>query len=136
MTGNKSGSRVALFKRVPLSPYAATKLACEYYLQAFAKCYEMDTVSLRYFNIFGPRQDPTSPYSGAIAKFCTAFVRAEPLTIFGDGEQSRDFTFVRNAVEANWLAAQARTRLGGQVFNVGCGERYSLNQMFSSRPMI
>jgi UDP-glucose 4-epimerase len=113
----------------PLSPYAASKLACEYYLQSFARCYPMDTVTLRYFNIFGPRQDPSSPYSGVIAKFCTAFIRNESLTIFGDGEQSRDFTYVANAVEANWLAATADGRLNGEVFNVGVGERITLNKL-------
>ena len=113
----------------PLSPYAVSKLAGEYYLRAFARCYGMDTVTLRYFNIFGPRQDPGSQYSGVIAKFCTAFLRAEPLTIFGDGEQSRDFTFVRNAVEANWLAARAPGPFAGEVLNIGCGARTSLNQM-------
>lgn len=113
----------------PISPYAATKVACEYYARAFARCYDLDTVSLRYFNIFGPRQDPSSPYSGVIARFCQSFVRDEPVTIYGDGEQSRDFTYVTNAVEANWLAATAANRLGGEVLNVGCGERMTLNRM-------
>jgi len=113
----------------PLSPYAATKLAAEHYLAAYAKCYPLDTAVLRYFNIFGPRQDPSSPYSGVIAKFCTAYCRNEPITIFGDGEQSRDFTFVTNAVQANIRAARCPQPLRGQVFNVGCGERFSLNQM-------
>lgn len=113
----------------PASPYAATKLAGEYYLHAFAQCYDLDTVTLRYFNIFGPRQDPSSPYSGVIARFCTAFVRGEPLTIQGDGEQSRDFTYVANVIAANRLAARVPARLGGEVLNVGCGGRYSLNQL-------
>jgi UDP-glucose 4-epimerase len=116
----------------PISPYAATKVACEYYLHAFARCYELDTVSLRYFNIFGPRQDPSSPYSGVIARFCQCFVNDQPITIFGDGEQSRDFTYVANAVEANWRAATAKERLGGDVFNVGCGERVTLNRMLET----
>jgi UDP-glucose 4-epimerase len=113
----------------PLSPYAATKLACEYYMLVFARCYQLDTVALRYFNIFGPRQDPGSTYSGVIARFCLAFAEDLPLTVFGDGEQSRYFTYVDNAVEANLLAARAPERLGGAVLNVGCGERWSLNQM-------
>lgn len=113
----------------PISPYAATKVACEYYLRAFARCYDLDTVSLRYFNIFGPRQDPSSPYSGAIARFCQSFLNDQPITVFGDGEQSRDFTYVANAVEANWRAATADRRLNGEVFNVGCGQRVTLNQM-------
>jgi UDP-glucose 4-epimerase len=116
----------------PISPYAATKVACEYYLRAFARCYDLDTVSLRYFNIFGPRQDPSSPYSGVIARFCQSFVNDQAITIFGDGEQSRDFTYVANAVEANWKAATADGRLNGEVFNVGCGERVTLNRMLQS----
>jgi nucleoside-diphosphate-sugar epimerase len=113
----------------PLSPYAVSKLAGEYYLRAFGHCYGMDTLTLRYFNIFGPRQDPNSPYSGVIAKFCTAYLKDEPIKVFGDGEQSRDFTFVRNAVEANWLASRAPGPFRGEVFNIGCGSRTSLNQM-------
>jgi UDP-glucose 4-epimerase len=113
----------------PLSPYAATKVACEQILCAYARCYPIDTVSLRYFNIFGPRQDPSSPYSGVIARFCTAFCRGDPLTIFGDGEQSRDFTYVANVVRANLLAARHPGRLQGEVFNVGAGERTSLNEL-------
>jgi UDP-glucose 4-epimerase len=116
----------------PVSPYAATKVACEYYLRAFARCYDLDTVSLRYFNIFGPRQDPSSPYSGVIARFCRSFVDDQALTIFGDGEQSRDFTYVTNAVEANWRAATAAGRLDGEVLNVGCGERVTLNRMLDT----
>lgn len=112
----------------PRSPYAATKLAGEYYVKAFTRCYEMDGCSLRYFNIFGPRQDPSSPYSGVLAKFCTAYVEGEEITIHGDGEQSRDFTFVQNAVRANLLAMDCGVPLRGEVFNVGCGERITLNQ--------
>jgi nucleoside-diphosphate-sugar epimerase len=111
----------------PLSPYAATKLACELYAHAFARCYPIDTVTLRYFNVFGPRQDPSSPYSGVIARFCLAFCRNEPLTVYGDGEQTRDFTYVANVVRANLLAARHPDRLGGDVFNIGTGERISLN---------
>jgi UDP-glucose 4-epimerase len=113
----------------PLSPYAATKAACELYLRAYARCYELDTVTLRYFNVFGPRQDPTSPYSGVMARFCRAVARREPLMIYGDGEQSRDFTYVANVVHANLLAARHPQRLGGEVFNVGAGKRTSLNQL-------
>ena len=116
----------------PVSPYAATKVASEHYARAFAHCYDLDTVSLRYFNVFGPRQDPSSPYSGVIARFCQCFVRDEPVTIFGDGEQSRDFTYVTNAVEANWLAAVAPHRLGGEALNVGCGDRVTLNHMLAT----
>ena len=116
----------------PLSPYAATKVACEQYLRAYAHCYAIDTVSLRYFNIFGPRQNPSSPYSGVIARFCTAFCRGDRLTIFGDGEQSRDFTYVANAVRANLLAARHSGPLRGEVFNVGVGERISLNKLVAT----
>jgi len=113
----------------PLSPYAASKLASEYYCSVFARCYGLDTAVLRYFNVFGPRQDPNSPYSGVIARFCMAYCRKEAITIFGDGEQSRDFTYVANAVQANLLAARAAENLQGGIFNVGCGERCSLNDM-------
>lgn len=116
----------------PVSPYAATKMACEHYLSAFARCYDIDTVSLRYFNVFGPRQDPSSTYSGVISRFCQGFVTGSPIKIFGDGEQSRDFTYVDNVVEANWLAATASRRLNGDVFNVGCGEGVTLNRMLKT----
>lgn len=113
----------------PLSPYAATKVACEQYLRVYALCYPLDTVCLRYFNVFGPRQDPFSPYSGVIARFCLAFCRGSGLTIFGDGKQSRDFTYVANVVRANLLAARYSGRLQGEIFNIAAGERTSLNQL-------
>src|SRR6476661_5160962 len=91
----------------PISPYAVAKLASEYYMMSFYRCYGLETVCLRYFNIFGPRQDPTSPYSGVLAKFISQMLQGEQPTIFGDGEQSRDFTYVENAVDANLLAASA-----------------------------
>lgn len=112
-----------------ISPYAATKLAGEYYLAAFSKCYGLDTVSLRYFNVFGPRQDPTSPYSGVIAKFCSAYRKSETPRIFGDGTQSRDFVFVKDVVQANIKAALCDKRLNGAVFNVGTGISTNLNDM-------
>lgn len=115
----------------PKSPYAATKLAAEHYMAAFAKCYDIDTCSLRYFNIFGPRQDPNSPYSGVLAKFCIAYRDETPATINGDGEQSRDFTYVLNAVEANILAMMHEHQLNGTVFNIGCGESISLNEIIT-----
>jgi UDP-glucose 4-epimerase len=116
---------------VPISPYGVTKYVGELYGQAFLKCYGLETVSLRYFNIFGPRQDPGSPYSGVLAKFCTAFLEDTPPVVFGDGEQTRDFTFVDNAVYANLLACEA-PNVAGKVFNVGCGERISLNQVLAA----
>jgi len=113
----------------PRSPYAVSKLAGEYYAAAFARCYSIDTVSLRYFNVFGPRQDENSPFSAVIAKFCSAFKRNEPLVIHADGMQSRDFCHVDNVVSANLLAAFSAQPLKGQVLNIGCGERHTLMQM-------
>lgn len=110
----------------PLSPYAAGKLAGEHYVRVYAQSMGLDGVSLRYFNVFGPRQDPSSPYSGVISLFATAMARGERPRIFGDGEQSRDFTFVANVVAANLLAMQAPKPLGGEVFNVGTGRRITL----------
>src|ERR1700751_3856304 len=115
----------------PISPYAVAKLASEYYMISFYRCYGLETVSLRYFNIFGPRQDPTSPYSGVLAKFITQMLRGEQPTIFGDGSQSRDFTYIDNAVSANLHAAQApAAKVAGRVFNVATGTRVDLNQTF------
>lgn len=111
----------------PISPYGVTKYVGELYMQTFGRCYGLENVALRYFNIFGPRQDPTSPYSGVLAKFATAFLEDTPPVIFGDGEQSRDFTYVENAVQANLLASEA-PNVSGKVFNIGTGSRYTLNQ--------
>ena len=113
----------------PRSPYAVSKLAGEYYAAVFARCYAIDTVTLRYFNVFGPRQDENSPFSAVIAKFCSAFKRNEALTIHADGTQSRDFCHIDNVVSANLLAAFHPGPLGGQVLNVGCGERHTLIEM-------
>jgi len=113
----------------PRSPYASAKLAGEAYMSAYAGCYGIDTVSLRYFNIFGPRQNPNSAYAAVIAAFAKAIMAGKPPTIFGDGEQSRDFTFVHNAVHANLLASRKTTRLNGDVINVACGIRISVNQL-------
>jgi nucleoside-diphosphate-sugar epimerase len=116
----------------PISPYAVAKLASEHYMVSFYRCYGLETVSLRYFNVFGPRQDPTSPYSGVLAKFITQMLHGQQPTIFGDGTQSRDFTYVDNAVEANLLAARAPAdKVAGRVFNVATGTRVDLNQTFS-----
>ncbi|MDX2044819.1 MAG: SDR family oxidoreductase [Acidobacteriota bacterium] len=113
----------------PLSPYAAAKLVGELYCQTFTRVYGLETVALRYFNVFGPRQDPTSPYSGVISKFVTSLLNNEAPTIFGDGEQSRDFTYVANVVDANLRAAEAPEAVG-QVMNLGIGQRITLNQLF------
>jgi UDP-glucose 4-epimerase len=109
----------------PLSPYAAAKLAGEHYCAAFAHSLGLETVTLRYFNIFGPRQDPQSQYAAVVPRFVTALLGGRPPTIYGDGTQSRDFTYVDNAVAANLLALDA-AEASGEAINVACGERYSL----------
>src|SRR6266576_1927620 len=115
----------------PISPYAVAKLASEQYMISFYRCYGLETVCLRYFNIFGPRQDPSSPYSGVLAKFITQMLKGQQPTIFGDGTQSRDFTYVDNAVEANLLACKApANQVAGGVFNIASGHRADLNQTF------
>jgi UDP-glucose 4-epimerase len=115
----------------PISPYATAKLASEYYMTSFYRCYGLETVCLRYFNVFGPRQDPASPYSGVLAKFITQMLEGESPTIFGDGKQSRDFTYVDNVVEANLLASKAeRSQVAGRVFNVATARRTDLYQTF------
>ena len=115
----------------PISPYAVAKLTGELYMTSFWRCYGLETVSLRYFNIFGPRQDPSSPYSGVLAKFITQMLKGEPPMIFGDGEQSRDFTYIDNVVSANLLACKAPAEeVAGRVFNVATGSRVDLNETF------
>jgi len=115
----------------PISPYAVAKLASEHYMTSFYRCYGLETVSLRYFNIFGPRQDPSSPYSGVLAKFIALMLRGEQPTIFGDGEQSRDFTYIDNAIAANLLACEAASaKVAGKVFNIATGRRVTLNETF------
>jgi len=115
----------------PISPYAVAKLASEQYMISFYRCYGLETVCLRYFNVFGPRQDPSSPYSGVLAKFITQMLRGEQPTAFGDGEQSRDFTYIDNVVVANLLACKAPAeKAAGQVFNVATGRRVTLNETF------
>jgi nucleoside-diphosphate-sugar epimerase len=111
----------------PLSPYAVQKLACEHYMRVFHSVYGLETVALRYFNIFGPRQDPKSQYAAVIPNFVTAALKGVPATIFGDGETSRDFCFVENAIEANLLACTA-PGAAGELFNIACGESTSLLQ--------
>src|SRR5258706_8016748 len=111
----------------PISPYGLSKLAGEIYGQVFHRCYGLEFVSLRYFNVFGPRQDPGSPYSGVLSLFNAAILTGTQPTVYGDGEQSRDFTYVGNAVEANLLACEAK-RAAGLAINIGTGSRYTLNQ--------
>ncbi len=112
----------------PLSPYALQKLMGEEYCRLFSQLYGLETISLRYFNIFGPRQDPNSIYSAVIPKFINALVSGRPPIIYGDGEQSRDFTFIENVVHANLLAMNVE-QTHGEVINVACGRRVSLNQL-------
>ena len=114
---------------MPKSPYAANKLAGEGLMRAYAASYNLDTVSLRYFNIFGPRQNANSAYAAVIAAFAKALLKGERPVIFGDGEQSRDFTFVANAIQANLLAAERERSINGEVINVGCGDRITVNQL-------
>jgi len=113
---------------LPLSPYAVSKLAGEYYCTCFTHVYGLETVSLRYFNVFGPRQDPDSPYAAVIPAFVSRMVRGQPPVIFGDGEQTRDFCYIDNVMDANVLAMQA-ANLRGEAVNIACGERVSLNQI-------
>jgi nucleoside-diphosphate-sugar epimerase len=114
----------------PLSPYAVSKLAGEQYCRAFHAAYALPTISLRYFNVFGPRQDPSSQYAAAIPSFIAAAIAGEAPTIFGDGEQTRDFTFVADVVRANLLACDAPPAAFGEVFNVGSGRRTSVNELW------
>ena len=115
----------------PISPYAVAKLAGEHYLSAFTRVYGLETVTLRYFNVFGPYQDPTSHYSGVLAIFCRRMLAGEQPTIYGDGEQSRDFTYIDNVVHANLLAAAATAeKVSGQMMNLATGSRITLNETF------
>ncbi|MEO5928883.1 MAG: SDR family oxidoreductase [Candidatus Kapaibacterium sp.] len=116
----------------PLSPYAVSKLTGENYCRVFFQLYGLETVALRYFNVFGPRQDPTSQYSAVIPKFIEMMRAGERPTIYGDGEQSRDFTYIDNVVHANILAATTDAGVAGEVFNVACGERTTLNQLVAA----
>lgn len=114
----------------PISPYAVAKLTGEYYLRSFSRVYGLETVALRYFNVFGPYQDPTSQYSGVLAVFSQKMLAGEQPTIYGDGETSRDFTFIQNTVEGNLLAASApEEKVSGRVMNVATGVRITLNQV-------
>lgn len=130
--GNQPGfPRVETMTPMPIAPYPVQKLTGELYMRSYWQVYGLETVALRYFNIFGPRQAPDSPYSGVIAKWTLGMMRGERPQIFGTGDQGRDFTFVDNAVEANLQAAEAPAeRVAGRVFNIACGERHTLNKLF------
>ena len=121
--------KVETMPSAPVSPYGLQKLAAETYSLLFHRLYELPTVALRYFNVFGPRQDPASEYSAVIPRFITAVKARRRPTIYGDGEQTRDFTFVANVVDANLKACEAGAQALGRAFNVGCGERISLNRL-------
>jgi nucleoside-diphosphate-sugar epimerase len=114
---------------LPISPYATAKLASENYARSFHEVYGLETVALRYFNVFGPRQDPNSEYAAVIPRFLTRIAAGEPPVIFGDGDQSRDFTYVDNVVQANLLAIDAPSSAAGHSYNVACGERTTLNDL-------
>jgi nucleoside-diphosphate-sugar epimerase len=115
---------------LPISPYAAGKVSCEAYLRSYAAAFGMETVSLRYFNVFGPRQDPAGAYAAVIPAFVSRLLHGERPAVYGDGEQSRDFCYVENVCEANWLAAHApAASCSGKVVNIACGERISLNEI-------
>lgn len=119
--------KVETMRPAPLSPYAAQKLMGEYYCSVFSHCYGLETVALRFFNVFGPRQDPNSPYSGVLSIFMKCVLAGTPPTIFGDGGQSRDFTYVEDVADLVIKAAAARG-VSGKVFNAGNGNRYTLNE--------
>lgn len=125
---SKELPKVETMLQQPLSPYATSKLAGERYAMNFYHVYGLETVALRYFNVFGPHQDPKSQYAAVVPKFITAMLKGEAFEIHGDGEQSRDFTYIENVIEANLLACTAE-KAPGNAMNIACGERYTLNQM-------
>jgi nucleoside-diphosphate-sugar epimerase len=118
--------KVESMATMPMSPYAVSKLAGEHYCRAYHRIYGLETISLRYFNVFGPRQDPSSQYAAVIPNFIGAAIRGEPPTIYGDGLQSRDFTYVENAIDANLKACDAPAHAAGGVYNVACGSSSTL----------
>jgi nucleoside-diphosphate-sugar epimerase len=120
--------KVETIRPEPLSPYAVAKLVGEYYCSVFYTVFGLETISLRYFNVFGPNQDPTSQYAAAIPAFVTSILKDEPPTIYGDGEQSRDFTYVDNVVDANLLAAHTK-KTTGEVLNIACGKAVTVNEI-------
>ena len=122
--------KVETIKPMPLSPYAVAKLVGEYYCSVFYQVFGLETISLRYFNVFGPQQDPKSQYAAAIPAFVTAILKDESPTIYGDGEQSRDFTYVDNVVQANLLAARAK-QTKGEVINIACGLAVTVNEIIA-----
>jgi len=127
---NPATPKLETIMPVSISPYAANKTACESYMQAYAAAYKMETVCLRYFNVFGPRQDPLGAYAAVIPAFVTNLLKGQRPQVFGDGEQTRDFCYIENICHANWLAANAPAeRCNGLPINIACGEAVSLNQI-------
>ncbi|MBN1804096.1 MAG: SDR family oxidoreductase [Sedimentisphaerales bacterium] len=122
--------KIETMKSVPLSPYAVAKLVGEYYCSVFYKVFGLETITLRYFNVFGPYQNPKSQYAAAIPAFVTSILNDKPPTIYGDGEQSRDFTYIDNVVHANLLAARAR-QTKGEVVNIACGQAVTVNEIIA-----
>jgi UDP-glucose 4-epimerase len=122
--------KVETMRPEPVSPYGVEKITGEHYLAAWSKLFAVETVALRYFNVFGPRQDPRSPYSGVISIFVDRILGGRPITFFGDGRQSRDFVYVDNVVDANVLAA-THEGVSGRAYNVGCGKRTTLLELAS-----
>jgi UDP-glucose 4-epimerase len=117
---------------LPISPYAAGKVSCEAYMRAYARGFGLETVCLRYFNVFGPRQDPAGAYAAVIPAFVSRMLRGERPVVYGDGEQSRDFCYIDNVCNANWLAAHAPAEgCSGKAMNIACGERISLNEILA-----
>lgn len=124
--------KVETMRPTPMSPYSAQKYLLELYCAQFHRLFGLETFALRYFNIFGPRQDPNSPYGAVVPKFISALFEDTAPLIHGDGEQSRDFTYIDNAVQANLLAARAPAETAGQVFNVACGDRFTVNELLAA----
>ncbi len=122
--------KVETMKPMPLSPYAVAKLVGEYYCSVFYQVFGLETISLRYFNVFGPQQDPKSQYAAAVPAFVTSILKDKPPTIYGDGEQSRDFTYIENVVQANLLAARAK-QTKGEVINIACGSAVTVNEIIA-----
>ncbi|RAP35570.1 LPS biosynthesis protein WbpP [Candidatus Marinamargulisbacteria bacterium SCGC AAA071-K20] len=124
--------KIETMRPTPMSPYAVTKLAKELYGSIFFNSYGLQTIGLRYFNVFGPKQDPNSQYAAAIPKFITSALNSEPITIYGDGEQTRDFTFIDNVIDANLSACTAKIEACAKAYNIGCGERISINDLINN----
>ncbi|MHC4725958.1 MAG: NAD-dependent epimerase/dehydratase family protein, partial [Planctomycetota bacterium] len=122
--------KVETMKPMPLSPYAVAKLVGEYYCSVFYRVFGLETIALRYFNVFGPQQDPKSQYAAAVPAFVTSILKDKPPTIYGDGQQSRDFTYIENVVQANLLAARAK-QTKGEVINIACGSAVTVNEIIA-----